>query len=452
MPKLRLAALTALVLSAPVACSQAQTDTVTATGSDLGALYRHLHANPELSFQESESSKMLAAELNALGFDVTTGIGDDWVKAKAKRDQGQVRPGVGGYGVVGVFKNGDGPTVLLRTDTDGLPVPEQTGKPYASQASNVSWAGVDSPIMHACGHDVHMTTWVGTARRLIAEKNSWSGTLVMIAQPAEELGLGAPAMLSDGLFTRFPVPDANIALHVNSSLASGTVGYTEGYALAAVDTVDITVHGSGGHGAYPHTTKDPVVIAAHIVTALQTLVSRNVNPQEPAVVTVGSIQAGAKHNIISNKAIMKITVRTYSDEVRKILLEGIERIAKGQAETFGAPAPEVKFESDYIPSTYNDPALSQQSAAAIAAAIGKENVTTTPAVMGGEDFAHYSRTDEKIPSFIFWLGAVEPAKVASGEPLPSLHSPLFAPDADAAIETGVKAMTAAAKAAFTPKE
>ena len=452
MHKLHLAALTAFVLSAPVACSQTQTDTATATGEDLGALYRHLHINPELSFREAETSKRLAAELKSLGFEVTTRVGDDWVKAKAKRDQGEVREGVGGYGVVGIYKNGEGPTVLVRTDTDGLPVPELTGKPYASQATSVSWTGVDSPVMHACGHDIHMTTWVGTARRMVAEKDTWSGTLVMIAQPAEELGLGAPAMLADGLFERFPTPDANIALHVNSSLASGTVGFTEGYALAAVDTVDITVHGSGGHGAYPHTTKDPVVIAAHIVTALQTLVSRNVNPQEPAVVTVGSIQAGAKHNIISDKAIMKLTVRTYSDEVRAILLEGIERIAKGQAATFGAPEPEVKFESDYIPSTYNDPALARQSTEAIAAAIGKENVTTTPAVMGGEDFAHYSRTDEKIPSFIFWLGAVEPAKVASGKLLPSLHSPLFAPDADPTIATGVKAMTAATKAAFTPKE
>lgn len=454
MRKLSLATLVALSLSLPIACSQAQ-DTQSAskigTGKDLGALYRHLHINPELSFREANTAATLAAELESLGFDVTTRVGDDWVKAKAERDQGEVRDGVGGYGLVGIYKNGDGPTVLVRTDTDGLPVPEQTGKPYASQnTSQISWTGVDSPVMHACGHDIHMTTWVGTARRMIAEKETWSGTLVMIAQPAEELGLGAPAMLADGLFERFPTPDANIALHVNSSLASGTIGYTEGYALAAVDTVDITVHGSGGHGAYPHTTKDPVVIAAHIVTALQTLVARNVNPQEPAVVTVGSIQAGAKHNIISDKAIMKLTVRTYSDEVRTILLEGIERIAKGQAETFGAPAPEIKIEADYIPSTYNDPALAQQSVAAIAAVIGEDNVATTPAVMGGEDFAHYSRTNEKIPSFIFWLGGVEPEKIASGEPLPSLHSPLFAPDADAAIETGVKAMTAATKAAFSP--
>lgn len=446
MRKLPLIALLTASLALPV---MAETP---APGSELGKIYRHLHTNPELSFKESNTSALLAAEMEALGFTVTTGLGDEWVKAKAIRDQGDAREGVGGYGVVAIYENGDGPTIMLRTDTDALPVPEQTGKPYASNVTSTGWTGVESRVMHACGHDAHMTTWIGTARRLIAEKDSWSGTLMMIAQPAEELGLGAPAMLADGLFTRFPEPDANIALHVNPTLASGKVGYTEGFALAAVDSVDITVHGSGGHGAYPHTTRDPVVIAAHIVTALQTLVARNVNPQEPAVVTVGSIQAGAKHNIISDRAEMKLTVRTYSDDVRKILLEGIERIAKGQAETFGAPEPDVKFERDYIPSTYNDPALSQQLSAAIGAAIGKDNVTTLTPVMGGEDFAHYSRTKAKIPSFIFWLGAVEPAKVALGDPLPSLHSPLFAPDADATIETGVEAMTAAALAAFNGEE
>jgi len=419
-----------------------------APGGDLLALYEHLHANPELSFQESNTSAHLASELELLGFEVTTGLGNDWVEAKALRDQGEVREGVGGYGVVGVMQNGDGPTILLRTDTDGLPVPEQTGVPYASTVSNTGWTGVDSPVMHACGHDIHMTSWLGAGRRLAETKDEWSGTLIMLAQPAEELGLGAPALLAEGLFERFPTPDANIALHVSAGLPSGTIGYTEGFALAAVDSVDITVHGSGGHGAYPHTTIDPVVIAAHIVTGLQTLVARNVDPQEPAVVTVGSIKAGAKHNIISDRAEMKLTVRTYSDEVRTILLEGITRIANGQAATFGAPPPEVTFESDYIPSTYNDPALTTQSITAISAAIGADNVAPTPAVMGGEDFAHYSRTEEKIPSLIFWLGGVEPEKIASGEPLPSLHSPFFAPDADVAIPVGVDALYAAAIAAF----
>ncbi|MEM7663441.1 MAG: amidohydrolase [Pseudomonadota bacterium] len=417
-------------------------------GTSLGDVYRFLHANPELSFQEVETSKLLAAELEVLGFDVTGGVGADWTTEKALNTAGELHKGVGGYGLVGVLGNGDGPTIMVRTDMDALPVPEQTGKPYASKVTDVGWTGFTSPVMHACGHDVHMASWIGAARELTARKDDWSGTLVMIAQPAEELGLGAPAMLADGLFERFPKPDANLALHVSPTLAAGTVGYTEGYALAAVDTVDIKVFGAGGHGAYPHTTKDPVVIASHIVTALQTLVSRNVDPQEPAVVTVGSIQAGAKHNIISDEAIMKLTVRTYSDEVRQILLDGIVRIANGQAATFGAPEPEVEFETDYIPSTYNDPDLSRESVAAIASAIGEGNVTTISAVMGGEDFAHYSRTEDKIPSFIFWLGGVEAEKIESGEPLPSLHSPLFAPDADTAIPTGVDAMVAATLKAF----
>lgn len=441
---LRSVSAAAIILTA----SAAFADGPPGPGTDLGDIYRFLHANPELSFQEVETSKLLAAELGALGFTVTAGVGADWTHAKALDTAGQLYDGVGGYGLVGVLENGDGPTIMVRTDMDALPVPEQTGKPYASKVTDVGWTGFTSPVMHACGHDVHMASWIGAARELAARKEDWSGTLVMIAQPAEELGLGAPAMLADGLFERFPTPDANLALHVSPSLAAGTVGYAEGYALAAVDTVDIKVFGTGGHGAYPHKTTDPVVIASHIVTALQTLVSRNVDPQEPAVVTVGSIQSGAKHNIISDEAIMKLTVRTYSDDVRQILLDGIVRIANGQAATFGAPDPEVEFETDYIPSTYNDPDLSRQSATAIASAIGEENIATIPAVMGGEDFAHYSRTKEKIPSFIFWLGAVEAEKIASGEPLPSLHSPLFAPDADTAIPIGVDAMVAATLKAF----
>ncbi|MEM6412367.1 MAG: amidohydrolase [Pseudomonadota bacterium] len=430
------------------ASADLDTANIPATGSDLGEIYRHLHAYPELSFQEVETSRLLAEELLALGFEVTDGVGADWTSAKALDVAGEIYEGVGGYGLVGVLENGDGPTIMVRTDMDALPVPEQTGKPYASKVTDVGWTGFTSPVMHACGHDVHMASWIGTAREMVERRSEWAGTLMMIAQPAEELGLGAPAMLSDGLFERFPKPDANLALHVSATLPAGEVGYTAGYALAAVDTVDIKVFGSGGHGAYPHTTRDPVVIASHIVTALQTQVSRNVDPQEPAVVTVGSIQSGAKHNIISDEAIMKLTVRTYSDEVRQTLLEGIVRIANGQAATFGAPEPEVIFETDYIPSTYNDPELSRASATAIAGAIGEDNISTVMAVMGGEDFAHYSRTDDQIPSFIFWLGGVEPEKIETGERLPSLHSPLFAPDADTAIPTGVNAMVAATIQAF----
>lgn len=422
----------------------------------LMSLYKSLHESPELSFHEAKTSARLASELESLGFEVTTGVGDAWVRQKAMRDEGEVRQGVGGYGVVGVLRNGDGPTLLIRTDMDALPLPEETGLAFASNVRSQTWTGVDSPVMHACGHDAHMTIWTGTARELAARKDEWSGTLVMIAQPAEELGLGAQAMLADGLFERFPKPDFNLALHVSAGMPAGTIGYSSGFALANVDSVDITVKGVGGHGAYPHTTKDPILVGAHIVTALQSLVSRNVDPQKPAVVTVGSFRAGAKHNIISNEARLLLTVRSYDDETRQLLLDGIVRIAKGQAATFGAPEPEIRIEKDYTPSTYNDPELAARIIGAIKNEIGAASVEETAPVMGGEDFAHYSRTDDKIPSVLFWVGSVEQAKydaaMASGETLPSLHSSGFAPDADLTISTGISAMTAAALELLSDKE
>lgn len=425
-------------------------------GTNLIDLYTYFHTNPELSFKEIKSSSIMANELESLGFTVTSGLGDTWTREKSMRDNGTVRDGVGGYGVVGVFENGDGPTVLIRADMDALPVAERTGVPHASQVVDETWTGVTNGVMHACGHDIHMTSWVGTARNLIAAKDDWSGTLIMIAQPAEELGNGAKAMISDGLFERFPQPDYNLALHVSASLPSGQVAYSSGFALANVDSVDITVKGVGGHGAYPHTTKDPVIVGASIVTAVQTLVSRNVNPQTPAVVTVGSFQAGAKHNIISDEAKLLLTVRSYDDETRAMLLEGIERIAKAQAMAFGAPEPEIFIEPDYTPSTYNDPDLAASAATAIGAAIGAENVNQVQPVMGGEDFSQYSRTDAKIPSLIYWVGAVEPGKWQAAQDsalgLPSLHSPFFAPDFEPTIETGVSSMTAAALALFDGAE
>lgn len=421
-------------------------------GTNLIDLYKYFHTHPELSFKEIKSSAIMANELESLGFEVTTGLGDTWTREKSMRDNGVVRPGVGGYGVVGVYRNGDGPTVLIRADMDALPVAERTGVPHASQVIDETWTGVSNGVMHACGHDIHMTSWVGTARNLIAAKDDWSGTLIMIAQPAEELGNGAKAMISDGLFERFPQPDYNLALHVSAGQPSGKVAYSSGYALANVDSIDITVKGVGGHGAYPHTTKDPVIVGASIVTAVQTLVSRNVNPQTPAVVTVGSFQAGAKHNIISDEAKLLLTVRSYDDETRAMLIDGIARIAKAQADAFGAPEPEIFVEPDYTPSTYNDPDLAATAAGAIAGAIGAENVVEVDPVMGGEDFSQYGRTDANIPSLIFWVGAVEPAKFAAAQTsalgLPSLHSPFFAPDYEPTIETGVASMTATALALF----
>lgn len=444
----------AFMASTPVAIAQEATPTQETPTPETGLLdlYTWLHANPELSFKEQTSANILAAELESLGFSVTKGLGDDWVRQKSTEDEGTVREGVGGYGVVGVYENGEGPTVLIRADMDALPVPEQTGLDYASEVTSMTWTGVESPVMHACGHDVHMTSWVGTARELIANKDDWSGTLVMIAQPAEELGLGAKAMIEDGLYEDFPLPDYNLGLHVSASAPAGTVAYSSGYALANVDSVDIHVKGVGGHGAYPHTAKDPVVIASNIVMALQTLVARNVDPQTPAVVTVGSFKAGAKHNIISDAAELLLTVRSYDDDTRQLLLDGIERIAKGQAEAYGAPEPDIRIDSDYTPSTYNDPELTSEAMAAISQAIGDNNVSEVTPVMGGEDFSQYSRTEENVPSLIFWLGAVDPetyqAAKDGGDALPSLHSPFFAPDPEPTIETGVDAMTAAAMALF----
>lgn len=420
--------------------------------AELIEIYKQLHANPELSFKEAKSAALMASELENLGFEVTTGIGQDWVVDKAMKDVGEVKDGVGGHGVVGVLRNGDGPTVMIRADMDALPVPDQTGFPFASEVVSTTWTGVESPVMHACGHDIHMTSWIGTARALAARKDEWSGTLVMIAQPAEEIGLGAQAMLADGLYSRFPQPDYNLALHVSASAPAGTVVYTKGYAMANVDSVDITVKGVGGHGAYPHTTRDPVLVASHIVVALQSLVSRNTNPQDSAVVTVGSFKAGAKHNIISDEATLLLTVRSYDDSTRQMLLDGIERIAKAQADAFGAPEPIIKVEQDYTPSLFNNADLADKAMTAVADAIGSDNVKEVQPVMGGEDFSQFGRTEENIPGLLFWVGAVSPDKYQASQdsslPLPSLHSPFFAPDYDPTIATGVEAMTAAALELF----
>lgn len=451
LSRLKLTACAAAFALVPAIPALAQ-DAAPAPGTDLNELYTWLHANPELSFKESTSASIMAAELEALGFTVTTGLGDEWIRAKSERDEGTVREGVGGYGVVGVYENGDGPTVLIRADMDALPVPEQTGLDYASEVTSTTWTGVESPVMHACGHDIHMTSWIGAARELIENKDDWSGTLIMLAQPAEEIGLGAKALIEGGLYSEFPLPDYNLALHVSAAAPAGTVAYSSGYALANVDSVDIHVKGVGGHGAYPHTTKDPIVVGSAIVMALQTLVSRNVDPQTPAVVTVGAFTAGAKHNIISDGAELLLTVRSYDDATRQLLIDGIKRVAMAQAEAFGAPEPEITVDPDYTPSTYNDPELATMAMSAISAAIGEENVKEMTPVMGGEDFSQYGRTEEDVPGLIFWLGAINQdtydAAQNGGAGLPSLHSPFFAPDYEPTIATGVSSMTAAAMSLF----
>ena len=414
-------------------------------------LYKYFHANPELSFRESESAKRMTKEFEALGFEVTNGVGAEWTRQKAKADAGEVLDGVDGYGLVAVMKNGAGPTIMLRADMDALPLEEKTGLPYASKVVQQDYFGREAPVMHACAHDSHMAMLVGVARQLAERKDDWSGTLVLVGQPAEEIGLGALAMLEDNLYTRFGKPDAVLAMHTSGWDPAGTIAYTPGYALANVDSVDITVRGVGAHGSAPHMGKDPIVIGAQIVNALQTLVSRETNPLEAGVVTVGSFKAGYKHNIIPDEAHLQLTVRSYDDDVRKNLLAGIERIAKAQALSAGLPedlAPIVSFEQDYTPSTYNDPDLTAKAMAAITAAIGADKVSERAPSMGGEDFSQFTRAADGVPSFIFWVGSVDPEKFAAAQagkgPAPSgNHSPFYAPIPEPTLTLGVEAMTAA---------
>lgn len=419
-------------------------------------LYKHFHQNPELSFRESESAARMAEELQSLGFEVTTGVGDKWTRKKAKADAGQVLEGVGGYGLVAVMRNGEGPTVMLRADMDALPLEEKTGLDYASEVVSTDYKGQTAPVMHACAHDSHMAIMIGTARRLVDMKDQWSGTLVIIGQPAEEIGLGAIAMLEDGLYEKFPKPDYVLATHTSGWDPAGDVTYTPGYALANVDSVDIYVKGVGAHGSAPQMGKDPIVTGSQIVTALQTLVSRELDPLDSGVVTVGAFQAGYKHNIIPDSAHLQITVRSYEDEVRDKLLSGIDRIAKAQAMSAGLSGdllPEVEIEEDYTPSTYNDPDMTARVMSAVAAVIGEERVYERPPSMGGEDFSHFGRTEDDIPTLIFWTGGNDPealkaAREGKAPPPPSNHSPFFAPIPEPALKTGVTALTAGALELF----
>src|SRR3954470_8223336 len=388
MRNMLLAVLLLSSVTAAPAAAQDLRSAIQADMPDLMNLYRDLHAHPELSMQETRSATRMAEEARRAGFTVTTGVGRT--------------------GVVAVMENGPGPTLLLRADMDALPVEEQTGLPFASHVRGTSLTGVESGVMHACGHDTHMTTWVGTARRMAAMRSQWSGTLVMIAQPGEEIGAGARAMLDDGLFTRFPHPTHAIAFHDSASLPAGIIGYSIGPALANVDSVDIDVRGVGGHGAYPHTTRDPIVLASRIVGTLQTLVSRELNPLDSAVVTVGSFHSGTKHNIISDDARLQLTVRSFTPDVRRALLDGIQRIARGEAIAAGVPddrMPVVAIrEAEFTPATVNTDPLTQSVAARLLEHFGAAPVTQTPPVMVGEDVSRYHLADPRIESTIFWVG------------------------------------------------
>ena len=398
----------------------------------LMALYRDLHANPELSMQEVRTPAKLAPEMKKLGFNVTEHVGKT--------------------GVVAVMKNGSGPVLMIRADMDALPVREQTGLPFASKVMGKLPDGTETPVMHACGHDTHVTSFLATARRLVAMKDQWSGTLVMILQSGEETGEGAKAMLDDGLYTRFPKPNYVLAFHDSASLPAGVIGVTPGYTTANVDNVDIIVRGVGGHGAAPQTTKDPIVLASRIVIALQTLVSREKNPLDPAVVTVGSFQGGSKNNVIPDEAKLQLTVRSYKPEVRKLLLDGIRRIARGEAIAAGVPddrMPVVTIrEEQHTPATFNTERLSNRALELFKARFGAERTTILPPLMVGEDVGRYWLNDQSIAGTLFWVGGVPKAKweAMSGDTtkLPSLHSPYWAPDAETVISTATEAMTVAA--------
>jgi amidohydrolase len=433
-----LAFLVSLMASMPAIAQQSLDAMIDREIAQLVSTYKMLHAAPELSHHEEKTSAFLAAQLRALGYTVTERVG--------KYD----RPEWAGYGVVAVMKNGDGPTVLVRTDLDALPVEEKTGLPYASTVKAKNDTGQDVSVMHACGHDIHITNMIGTAKMLAQLKDQWRGTLVLIGQPAEETIDGAKAMLTDGLYSRIPRPDYAIALHDNSDLEAGKVAYCPGYALASSTSVEITVRGLGGHGSKPEATKDPIVVAAQTILALQTIVSRENSPLDPAVVTVGSIHGGTKSNIIPDEVKLQLTVRAYKEEVRQHMLASIERIARNIAAAAGIPedrAPIVKVsDTEVTPATYNDPKLTERLAGAFEKTLGADNVVKWPPIMGSEDFGRFG-LDHQIPICMFWLGAVDPAKVEaskkSGKPLPSLHSSLFEPLPEPTLRTGVKAMTAA---------
>ncbi|PPL01791.1 M20 metallopeptidase family protein [Parapedobacter indicus] len=415
---------TAMIFCLPAAAqpqSSGIAEIVHAETPELIALYQQLHQHPELSEQEKETSRVLADELRALGFDVTERVG--------------------GYGVVGMMKNGGGPVVLVRTDMDALPITELTEVPYISNVPGV---------MHACGHDVHMTVWKGTASVVSKLRDQWRGTVVFVAQPAEENGVGAKSMLADGLFTRFPRPDYALALHVSSVLPAGTVGYHAGMFLASIDNLTITVKGRGGHGAAPQQTIDPIVLTSKIVLSLQSIISREIAPTEPAVISVGSIHGGSRSNIIPSEVEISLTVRTFEDHIREHLLRAIKRVADGEAHAAGLTPeeyPHIKHEGESFPSMYNDPKLTEQMAAVFRQTLGEQHVRELSRELVGEDFARYGREQPPIPTMIYSLGTVHPDHVtaaAAGQmTLPPLHGSLYVPVPDPSIPTGVKTMSAA---------
>jgi len=390
---------------------------VAALEPELEALYRDLHQHPELGFQEQRTAAALATRVRALGYEVTTGVGKT--------------------GVVALLRNGPGPTVMLRTELDALPVEEQTGLPYASTDTMTDASGAIVHVAHACGHDLHMTAWYGTARLMAQQRSRWHGTLMLVGQPAEELGNGAAAMLADGLFTRFPKPDFALGMHDEPTLPSGVVGYHAGYFRAAVDSIEIVIHGRGGHGAYPHLAVDPIMIAARAIVGIQTVVSRETDALSPAVVTVGSIHGGTAPNIIPDEVRMLLTVRTFDATVRKHVLESIKRQVDAEATAANAPQPPGFTVYESADTVYNDPAVTTRLVAALHRELGADSAREMPPQMGAEDFSQYGRAG--VRAVLLHIGAVSPEDLASGRPLPYLHSPLWAPQ----LEPTLRSMVAA---------
>ena len=394
----------------------------------LKELYIDIHKNPEISLMEKETSIKLANELRKVGFEVEENFG--------------------GYGIVGILKNGKGPTILYRTDMDALPMEEKTGLPYASKVITKNIDGNDVGTMHSCGHDMHMTVWTGTARALVDRKSEWNGTIIMIGQPAEEIGAGAAMMLNAGLYEKYPIPDYGIALHASPTIPSGKVGFGKGYIMANTESMDIKIFGQGSHGAVPHMSIDPIVTASMIVMELQTIVSRNLNPLDDAVITVGSIKGGTKHNIIPDEVNLQLTIRTYKEEVRNLIHKRIKEICNGIAASMGLDEsrwPKIIMPEQYTPANFNDELLIDIMTNVSNSIIGKENVVTVEPQMVGEDFARYGSTKENIPTAMYWLGTVPKErmdKYNSGEyALPALHSPFYYPEIDNTIRTGVKVST-----------
>ena len=407
--------------------------------SNLVDTYKGLHTHPELSHHEEHTSALLAEQLRKAGYTVTEHVG-------------KYPDGSQAYGVVAVLQNGPGPKLLIRTDLDALPVIEETGLSYASQVRTKNDSGQDVGVMHACGHDIHITTMIGTARALAALKSQWHGTVMLIGQPSEELVDGAKAMLADHLYERFGTPDLAVALHDTNAHAAGTVGITSGPALAGVTSIDVTLRGIGGHGARPQEGKDPIVMAGEFIVQLQTIVSRQENPRDPAVVTVGSIHGGAKRNVIPDEVKLALTTRTFSDQARDIIIDGVRRTAQGVALAAGVPpdrAPIINIiEDESAPMTYNDPALTARVKAALVKALGAQNVFDEDPLMVSEDFGTFGLEGHRIPTVMFWLGAMEAAKFATarsqGKLLPGMHTSRFQPDPEPTLRTGVTAMTSVA--------